>query len=91
MARIWLPDGSSHSIAWEGGRMPAVLKAEDVRAGRHRVEDESGLAVAPATDDAVLLGGASIVLWITDRGAPPIRPTKDVDVVVEVMDAPCVL
>jgi hypothetical protein len=27
---------------------------------------------------------AGAVLWITDPGAPPVRPTKDVDVVVEV-------
>jgi hypothetical protein len=35
-------------------------------------------------DEVVFLGGASVALWITDPGAPPVRPTKDVDVVVEV-------
>lgn len=35
-------------------------------------------------DQVVFLGGASVSLWITDPGAPPARPTKDVDVVVEV-------
>ena len=41
-------------------------------------------ALEPLLDDVVFLGGASIVLWITDPGAPPARPTKDVDVVVEI-------
>lgn len=35
------------------------------------------------TRDVAFLGGATITLWITDPGAPPIRPTRDVDVVVE--------
>jgi predicted nucleotidyltransferase len=35
-------------------------------------------------DEVVFVGGATLVLWITDPGAPPIRPTKDVDVIVEV-------
>lgn len=34
--------------------------------------------------DVVFIGGASITLWITDPGAPPPRPTKDVDVIVEI-------
>ena len=34
--------------------------------------------------DVVFVGGATVTLWITDPAAPPIRPTKDVDVVVEV-------
>lgn len=33
--------------------------------------------------EVVFLGGATVTLWITDPGAPPVRPTKDVDVVVE--------
>ncbi len=32
----------------------------------------------------MFVGGATIVLWITDPGAPAPRPTKDVDVVIEV-------
>jgi hypothetical protein len=32
----------------------------------------------------MFVGGATIVLWITDPGAPPPRPTKDVDAVLEV-------
>jgi hypothetical protein len=38
----------------------------------------------PVLSEVVFLGGASIVLWITDPAAPAPRPTKDVDVVVEV-------
>src|SRR4051794_27257718 len=34
--------------------------------------------------EVVFVGGATVDLWITDPGAPPVRPTKDVDVVVEV-------
>ncbi len=41
-------------------------------------------ALEPVFDEVVFLGGASVALWITDTGAPPVRPTKDVDVVVEV-------
>lgn len=35
-------------------------------------------------DDVVFVGGATVTLWITDPAAPPPRPTKDVDVIVEV-------
>lgn len=45
------------------------------------------LAAATLADllpQVVFVGGATITLWITDPGAPPPRPTKDVDVVVEV-------
>ena len=41
-------------------------------------------ALRPLLSEVVFLGGASIVLWITDPAAPTPRPTKDVDVVVEV-------
>jgi len=41
-------------------------------------------ALGPLLDDVVFVGGATVTLWITDPGAPPVRPTKDVDVVVEV-------
>jgi hypothetical protein len=41
-------------------------------------------ALRPLLSDVVFLGGASVVLWITDPTAPPSRPTKDVDVVAEV-------
>jgi hypothetical protein len=46
--------------------------------------ERAARALEPVLSDVVFLGGASIVLWITDPGAPAPRPTKDVDVVVEV-------
>jgi predicted nucleotidyltransferase len=41
-------------------------------------------ALGPLLDEAVFVGGATITLWITDAGAPAPRPTKDVDIVIEV-------
>jgi hypothetical protein len=41
-------------------------------------------ALGPLPGEVVFLGGASVVLWITDPAAPPPRATMDVDVVVEV-------
>lgn len=45
-------------------------------------------AASAALDDllpeVVFVGGATVELWITDPGAPPVRPTKDVDIVVEI-------
>lgn len=35
-------------------------------------------------EEVVFVGGATMTLWITDPAAPPPRPTKDVDVIVEV-------
>ena len=40
--------------------------------------------LADLADEVVFVGGATLAVWITDPGAPPIRPTKDVDVIVEV-------
>ncbi len=34
--------------------------------------------------EVVFVGGATVELWITDPGAPPMSPTTDVDVIVEV-------
>ena len=42
-------------------------------------------ALDELSPEVVFVGGASIELWITDPAAPPVRPTKDVDVVVEVV------
>jgi hypothetical protein len=42
----------------------------------------SGLSAL--VDEVVFVGAATIALWITDPGAPPVRLTQDVDVVVEV-------
>jgi len=41
-------------------------------------------ALGPLLDQVVFVGAATVTLWISDPGAPPVRPTKDVDVVVEV-------
>jgi hypothetical protein len=40
--------------------------------------------LAPFLDELAFVGGATVVLWITDPAAPDPRPTNDVDVVVEV-------
>jgi hypothetical protein len=46
---------------------------------------ERGAAgLGPLVEEVAFVGGATVVLWITDPGAPAPRPTKDVDVVVEV-------
>lgn len=41
-------------------------------------------ALGELVEHVVFVGGATIGLWISDPGAPPTRPTDDVDVVVEV-------
>jgi hypothetical protein len=41
-------------------------------------------ALGELLSEVVFVGGATVELWITDPFAPPPRPTKDVDVVVEV-------
>lgn len=41
-------------------------------------------SLADLVPEVVFLGGATVALWITDPAAPPVRPTKDVDVVAEV-------
>jgi hypothetical protein len=46
--------------------------------------ERAATALGSLLDEVVFVGGATVVLWITDPGAPPPRPTKDVDVVVEV-------
>jgi hypothetical protein len=46
--------------------------------------ERAARALEPVLGDVVFLGGASVVLWISDPAAPAPRPTKDVDVVVEV-------
>jgi Nucleotidyl transferase AbiEii toxin, Type IV TA system len=44
----------------------------------------AAVRLEPLLGDIVFLGGAAVELWLTDPSAPPARPTKDVDVVVEV-------
>ena len=46
--------------------------------------DLGAAALGPLLEEVVFVGGASVVLWITDPAAPPLRPTNDVDVIVEV-------
>lgn len=41
-------------------------------------------ALGDLIGEVVFVGGATIELWITDPAAPEPRPTKDVDVIVEV-------
>lgn len=41
-------------------------------------------ALGELSEEVVFVGGATIGLWITDPGAPPVRATEDVDVIVEV-------
>lgn len=41
-------------------------------------------ALGELVESVVFAGGATVTLWITDPGAPTVRPTNDVDVVVEV-------
>jgi hypothetical protein len=45
-------------------------------------------ALGDLLDEVVFVGGATLVLWISDPGAPPPRPTRDVDVVVEIISRP---
>lgn len=45
-------------------------------------------ALGDLRENVVFVGGATLVLWITDPGAPPPRPTIDVDVIVQVTTRP---
>jgi len=40
---------------WKRGRLPFIVKSKDVCPGRHGVQNQPGLAMAPATDDSALL------------------------------------
>jgi predicted nucleotidyltransferase len=46
--------------------------------------ERAASALGPLCEEVVFLGGACIELWITDLGAPTPRPTRDVDVVVDI-------
>jgi Nucleotidyl transferase AbiEii toxin, Type IV TA system len=46
--------------------------------------ERGAAALGDLADNVAFVGGATIALWITDPGAPAPRPTKDVDVVIEV-------
>lgn len=47
------------------------------------LENAAG-ALEGLVEEVAFLGGAAFVLWISDPAAAPFRPTKDVDVIVEV-------
>lgn len=40
--------------------------------------------LGPVLEEVVFVGGATIHLWLTEPGAPPVRATDDVDVICEV-------
>jgi hypothetical protein len=46
--------------------------------------ERGAMALGPLLQEVVFVGGATVVLWITDPAASTPRPTKDVDVIVEV-------
>ncbi|MEK6272746.1 MAG: hypothetical protein AABM42_08885 [Actinomycetota bacterium] len=46
--------------------------------------ERANTALGQLVDDVVFVGGATVTLWITDPGAPPMRVSDDVDVIVEV-------
>jgi predicted nucleotidyltransferase len=46
--------------------------------------ETAAAVLGPLLDEVVFVGGATIHIWITDPGAPPVRATEDVDVVCEV-------
>jgi hypothetical protein len=46
--------------------------------------ERGAAALGDLGSEVVFVGGATVALWITDPGAPPPRPTIDVDVIVEV-------
>jgi hypothetical protein len=50
--------------------------------------EEAAQRLEPVLDQVVFVGAATVVLWITDPAAPEIRPTRDVDVIVEVFARP---
>jgi predicted nucleotidyltransferase len=46
--------------------------------------ERGAAALGDLVGEVAFVGGATVALWITDPGAPAPRPTKDVDVVIEV-------
>ncbi|HKX46945.1 MAG TPA: hypothetical protein VJP77_09610 [Planctomycetota bacterium] len=45
--------------------------------------EQAALLLGPLLDELVLVGGCAAGLLVTDPGASPIRPTEDVDLLVE--------
>lgn len=48
------------------------------------LEQAAGALGSSLCEEVVFIGGACIVLWLTDPSSPSPRPTKDVDVIVGV-------
>lgn len=46
--------------------------------------EKARAALGGLNSEVVFVGAATIPLWLTDPAAPPLRPTKDVDLVAEV-------
>jgi hypothetical protein len=46
--------------------------------------EQAAAELGPLLDKVAFLGGASLVLWVSDQAAAPIRVTQDVDVIAEV-------
>src|SRR2546430_1105972 len=46
--------------------------------------EEAAARLGSLREEVAFLGGAAMVLWITEPAAPPVRATRDVDVIVEV-------
>lgn len=46
--------------------------------------EAAATVLGPLLDEVVFVGGATVHLWITEPGAPPVRATDDVDVICEV-------
>lgn len=41
--------------------------------------------LGPLKDKVVFVGGSTVSLYLTDPGASPVRPTEDVDCVIQVL------
>ena len=46
--------------------------------------DAAAAALGELVDDVVFVGGATVALHLSDAAAPDVRPTRDVDVIVDV-------
>lgn len=46
--------------------------------------EDAAAVLGPMLEEVVFVGGATVHLWISDPGAPPVRATDDVDVICEV-------
>lgn len=46
--------------------------------------EAAAAVLGPMLDEMVFVGGATIHLWMTEEGVPPVRATDDVDVICEV-------